>query len=329
MTDSNDRNDSIINRRQALGMTAALGAAALPLTAEAAAGRKKWRWSDEELQAKFKDPAWNRETSARIEGDTAPGKFVHGCATGVVIGVRDNEILKPLFGFDVFSGIRVIRQPNGDYQRLCRELVFYRDLATGEMLDEWTNVYTGEKVRVVDVANDPFNYVISDHWPDPPNYGGLNKEKPPRRPFLRDWRLANDNTVTMQSDIHLYYRNALDPAKWPRESAGPMNRVSELFRYVIRREDLEDPAKTHLPHQGVWNRVTPWLPWMLMGQAPGHILYAGTFGTIEKPEMAPAPVLRRVKERYPLYLTAPEKWVDPSLSSLEVYARDQKPAPAR
>jgi uncharacterized membrane protein len=330
MTDTNDTTDSLINRRQALGMAAALGASAVPLAAaEAAAGKKKYRLSDEELQAKFKDPAWNRETTARLEGDTAAGKFVHGYCTGMVMGVRDNEPLKPLFGFEVFSGIRVVKQPNGDYQRMCRELVFYRDLATGEMLDEWTNVYTGEKVKVVDVNNDPFNYVISDHYPDPPNYGGLNTVKPPRRPFLRDWRIFDPDTVVMQSDIHLYYKNALDPAKWPRESSGPMNRVSELFRYVIKREDLENPAKTHLPHHGVWNRVTPWLPWMLMGQAPGHILYAGTFGTVEKPEMVPAPVLRRVKERWPLYLTAPEKWVDPSLSSLEVYARDQKPAPPK
>ena len=42
----------------------------------------------------------------------------------------------------------------------------------------------GATVRVVDVANDPFNYVISEYFPDPPNYGGLNTEKPPKRPLL-------------------------------------------------------------------------------------------------------------------------------------------------
>jgi hypothetical protein len=328
MTKPRSTNPRTLSRRAALTLAAAAtGAAQLP--AARAAARPFKRSTDAELLAKFKDPIWNRETSARLEGNTAPGKFVHGYCTGMVLGVRDNEAVRPLFGFEVFSGIRVVKQANGDYQRMCRELVFYRDLATGKMLDEWTNVYTGEVVRVVDVANDPFNYVLSEYYPDPPNYGGLNKDKPPRRPLLRDWQLINEQTVTLTSDIHLYYRNALDPAKWPRESAGPMNRVSELFRYSIRREDVDNPALTHLPHSGVWNRITPWLPWMLMGTAPGHVLYAGTFSSVESIDRVPLAVKERVLSRYPLYLTAPEKWVDPSLSSLENYARTQKPAPVK
>ena len=214
----------------------------------------------------------------------------------------------------MFSTHRVLRQPDDSYQRLCRELVFYRDLKTGQLLDQWDNPYSGERVRVVDIANDPFNFRISEFFPDPPSYGGLNTAKPPKRPLLLEWTLVNDHTVTLDSDIHLYYRNALDPAVWPRESSGPMNRVSEFFRYFIRREDAEDPSKTHLPHNGVWSRVTPWLPWMLMGPDPGHVLYMGRFTSIERPEQAPPPRSSRgSRERFPLYLTAPDKWVGAEL----------------
>ncbi len=282
----------------------------------------------ERVPLAFDDPRWNRDMFARIEGDTAAGKFIIGTATGIVHGVRDGEAVRPLFGFEVFATHRVLRQPDGSFQRLCRELVFYRDLRTGDLLDAWDNPYTGERVRVVDIANDPFNFIISEYFPDPPSYGGLNQDKPPRRPLLLKWGLVND-TVTLDSDIHLFYPNALDPARWPRESSGPMNRVSEFFRYFIRREDAEDPALTHLPHNGVWSRVTPWLPWMLMGPAPGHVLYMGRFTSIERVEDAEPRVLARVRERYPLYLTAPDKWVEPSLSSLENYARTQQPAPVR
>ena len=105
-----------------------------------------------------------------------------------------------------------------------------------------------------------------------------------------------------------------------------MNRVSELFRYSIRREDIENDALTHMPHTGVWNRITPWLPWMLMGTTPGHIVYAGTFSSVPSVDWVPAPVAKRVRERFPQYTVAPEKWVDPSYSSLENSARTQKPA---
>lgn len=315
-----------LTRRSALQALA--GAAAVSSVACASNATSKVEPTETKIPLAFKDPVWNRETSARLEADIAPGKFVHGYVTGVVQGVRDGERVKPLFGFDVFSGIRVLKQADGSYQRLCRELVFYRDLVTGEILEEWDNPYTNERVKVVDIANDPFNYILSEYYPEPPSYGGLNTEKPPRRPFLRNWGLIND-TVTLDSDIHLYYRNALDPATWPRESAGEMNRVSEMFRYFMRREDVENPAMTHIPYNGVWNRVTPWLPWMLMGQSAGHIMYLGRFTTIKNPDDAPQPVIARVRERYPLYLTAPEVWEEPSLSSLENYARYQKPAPPK
>jgi hypothetical protein len=316
----------VVNRflsRRATLATAIGGLAGLVAGRAAAASRPA------RVPLAFDDPVWNREMLARIEGDTAPGRFIYGYATGIVHGVRDNEPVKPLFGFEVFATHRVLRQPDASYQRLCRELVFYRDLRTGALLDTWDNPYSGERVKVVDIANDPFNFVISEYFPDPPSYGGLNKDKPPKRPLRLAWGLANDDTVTLDSDIHLYYPNALDPARWPRESAGPMNRVSELFRYFIRREDAENPELTHLPHQGTWSRVTPWLPWMLMGPAPGHVLYMGRFTSLKSPEYAPPAVLARVRERYPLYLTAPDRWQEPSLSSLENYARTQTPAPPR
>lgn len=313
----------------AVGATAAMAVSSDAGAATEKSAKSRKRLSDDALKALFLDPVWNRETTARLEADTAPGKFVSGYCTGSVMGVRDNEPVRPLFGFEVFSSTRVVKQPNGDYQRMCRELIFYRDLKTGELLDKWLNPYTNEEVNVVDVANDPFNYVISDHFPDPPNYGGLNTVKPPRRPLLRDWVLLKDDTVLLNSDIHLYYKNALDPAIWKRESSGPMNRVSELFRYIIRRDDLENPELTHLPHTGVWSRVTPWLPWMLMGATPGHIYYKGTFTSVHGVENVPAVVAKRVRERFPQYQVAPEKWVEPSLSSLENYARTQKPAPVK
>jgi hypothetical protein len=36
-----------------------------------------------------------------------------------------------------------------------------------------------------------------------------------------------------------------------------------------------------------------------------------------------------VLAKFPQYQVAPEKWVEPSLSSLENYARTEKPAPLK
>lgn len=285
--------------------------------------------ADQRLLAQFADPLWNRETSARIEADTAPNKQVFGSAFGVLNAVIDGQKVKPVLRFDVFSTSRVLKQPDGSYQRLSREVVFYRDVETRKILDTWTNPYTNEQVKVVDIANDPFNYKISEFFPDPPSYGGLNKDKPPRRPLVLDWALVGEDTVTLDTDINLFYPSALQPDKWRRESPGKMSQVSEYFRYVIRREDVENPRLTHLPYVGTWVRITPWLPWMLMDQRQGHMVYVGTMTSRSTPDFIPADVLARVKERYPQYLSAPDKWEEPSLSSLEHYAREQRPAPLK
>jgi hypothetical protein len=317
-----------LNRRKVLRVAAGTALAG------AAAGCASTAPTEPALAAKrplaFTDPIWNREVSARIEAFADPKKFVYGSVSGVVAGVRDGEKVRPLMRFEVFSTIRVVRRDDGSYQRLCRELVFYRDLATGKLMDEWDNPYTGERVKVVDVANDPYNYVISDFYPDPPSYGGLNQEKkPPRRPYIRNWSVIDENTIGLESDIHLYYPSAMQPEKWPRESPGKMTRVSEQFRYFIRREDLENPALDHIPASGVWNRVTPWLPWMLMDQAPGHIIYTGNMCARAHTDLHPKDVMARVRERYPKYLVAPDMVEGPSLSSLERYALDQTPAKPR
>ena len=313
-------NPPSINRRRALGAAATAALAAPAIVAAQGGARRPLR---------FDDPVWNRDMKARMEAPVDPKKFSYGYVTGTVAGVRDGERVRPLMRFDVFSTIRILPQADGSFHRLCREVVFYRNLATGQLMDQWDNPYTGERVRVVDVANDPFNYKISEWYPDPPRYGGLNKDKPPRRPFLLNWNTLGPDTVTLETDIHLLYPSALRPEKWPRESPGPMTRVSEMFRFFMRREHMEDAGRDFIPSDGVWSRITPWLPWMLMDQAPGHIVYLGNMATRDTMELHKADVLQRVKERYPKYLVAPAVWEDPSLSSLERYAREQTPAAPR
>ena len=280
-------------------------------------------------QVRFDDPVWNREANARLEADTN-GSQVFGRCSGIVCGVRPAEAVRPLFRFEVFSTIRVLRQSDGSYQRMTKETILYADPTTGEMLDEWDNPYTGERVRVVDVANDPYNWIIASTV-QPPAMPGIvttGQAVPGGKPYLLDWTDFDDDTVIMTRDGHAYYPNRLEPATWPRESAGTMIQTSELFRYFINRADLEDPGKTHVPANGSWVRIQPWLPWMLMGQAPGHVLYDGVFRTYRDTKYFPAPVLARIRERYPQYMTAPSSWYGPNYSSLEHYAREQKPAPA-
>jgi hypothetical protein len=198
-------------------------------------------------------------------------------------------------------------------------------------MEEWKNPYIDETVKVVHVDNDPYNYTIDQYFPPPPEFGGLakNTEPPPKIPFILPW-MQNDDWLEMEIHIHLAYPNALQPDKWPRESAGEIAQVSEFFAHHVRAEDMQNEKLTTLPYRGTWNRITPWLPWMLMGQAEGNCQYACFMGTCDHPgDVLPRTVVDYAENNYAKYFDAPTKFEDIGLSSLENYALQQKPAPVK
>ena len=327
-----------INRRNLLkgfSTVGALGATALAMAASSRARADTAAAYGKSTGAAIKGPyldlttgSGNKIAYARLQGDTN-GKQKYGWYKGYVMGVRPDNKIDDLFGFEGFGVSRLEQREDGSIAKILREVGLYTDLRSGEVLETWKNPYLDEEVRVVPVANDPFNIVIRDFFPDPPAYGGLNKEKPPKIPFILPWIQRGDR-LDMEIHIHLHYPSALQPDKWVRESPGPMVRVSEMFAHHMKAADMQNPEMTKVPHHGVWNRVTPWLPWMLMGQTPGHCQYACFMGSGEDlEEVHSRQVLDYVEKHYAKYFQAPDKWEEPSLSSLENYAREQTHAPPK
>lgn len=273
-------------------------------------------------------PRGNREAFARLQGNLDPSKTKYGWYTGKALGVRPGEQVRDLVGFTGFSTARLLPNdgPDGGYKKVLREVGFYTDLRSGEIIEEWVNPYFNETVKVVPIANDPFNIRITDFRPEAPTYGGLNAARRERQPLLLPWSRRGD-ALGLFSHINLFYPSALQPARWPRESGNPFAQVTEIFLYNINWADMQNRRKTSVEYNGTWNRITPWLPWMLMGTTPGHIAYACYMGAYDDINRIDRKVLDYTARHFPQYLEAPDKWEEPSLSSLEWYARSQTPAP--
>jgi hypothetical protein len=272
----------------------------------------------------------NKLAYARIQGDLDFGKQKYFWFKGYVMAIEPQKKVVDLMGASGFGVIRLEQAPDGVIRRMCREVIVYTDLRSGEVLDDWKNPLTNETVKAVHVANDPFNYLIEDYWPEMSDFGGLNKEKTPRFPFILPW-YQHGSMAEMEVHVHLAYPSALQPDKWPRESAGPIAQVSEFFAHHVKVEDLQNEKITSLDYTGTWNRITPWLPWMLMGQRTGYCQYACFMGnTNNLEEILTRNVLDYCEKHYPMYFDAPTVWTSGhSLSSLEHYAKDQKPAPVK
>jgi hypothetical protein len=93
------------------------------------------------------------------------------------------------------------------------------------------------------------------------------------------------------------------------------------------RDALTDKSLPSIKTYGSWNRVAAWLPWMLMGQSPGHLFYRSHTLKLERVEDLPKDILAYTEKRFPKYLTAPTEWQSPNVSSFEMFAKDRKPKP--
>lgn len=272
--------------------------------------------------------AGNKVAWARLHADIDPAKQKHSWFRGYVMAARPGEPLLDLFGFEGLSTARIQVQKDGSYLKLLREVGLYTDLKSGDVLETWRNpLLDGEEVKVAPIANDPFNFVITEFGQGDPMNAGRGGGK---KPFQLPWRQRGE-WLDLEDHVHLRHPNRLDPEVWVRESSGPEVIASEMTVYHVRAADMQDRNVTGLKWFGTWGRQTPWLPWMLMGRTPGACLYSAMVGSGDDLEHVHSrKTLDYVEKHYPKFLQAPTDWDGaPNRSSLENYALQQRPAATR
>ncbi len=271
-------------------------------------------------------PRGNMIGAVRIWGNLKP-VTKHGYYKGWLFAIKPDQKVETIMGFEGFSSCRMIEQEDGTYQRLNREVGYYTDLKTGEIMEEWYNPYIDETVKIIPIANDPYNMKFQETFPRPPSQGGMNREAYEPRPLQLDWDVDGD-ALYLNQNVHLYHKNALDPETWPQESTGEYMQASELFQFLLSLKDMQNPELTSLPARGNWVRIAPWLPWMLMGQREGHLLYKARIARYDSLDRIPEHIVEYTEKNYPKFTEAPTEWVEPAqMSSFERYAIEQTPKP--
>lgn len=178
------------------------------------------------------------------------------------------------------------------YRIISREVLFYLDPKTGEVVDSWENPWTGETVDVMQVHNDPVN--------NGPNYALTADGKPsPSGP-----RREHGPFVFYQLEVPLFYTNPL--AGDYQDFAGGKYHAMEIFDFAALKSELYDTANpTALPILG-WVRISQWMPWMKMGSRSGIMVFNFMGGKLEGGfEELPDVIKNEIRENYPIYEDAP------------------------
>jgi hypothetical protein len=203
---------------------------------------------------------------------------------GSVYAFVPQERQRKLFKLLGMNVARCIKNKQGEWQLLSRELNYYLDPKTNQIVHRWENPWTGENVAVVHVANNPVQYVLS---------GNPSSE--------------NDGTnVTFVSDNLLTYPNVLAAdAKFKDYSPEQLYQGGEFFQLTTPVIELKNSTHAVKNMHIAWTRVGPWLPWMKMKGKPGYLVYSATGKKVANFE-ALSPLLKEeIKTRLPLYEEAP------------------------
>jgi hypothetical protein len=311
-----------LTRRDALAGLGALGAAAFAAPAVAAtspAGAP----AKGSLNLDFKKPEDNLTAWVKLVG-SLEGKETCGYFSGTQYANTDaQEVIKPLFRFAGFGMSRVTKMPDGRYQNLHREVVYYLDLKEDRIIDTWQNPFTGETVEVFHTHNDPVNSYYATKFKQrfgTPETGVQEVEFP----FILPWEVFGDRAAVSFS-VNTRWPTPLPPAKWPREHFGEWYRTSEYFQIHASMADINNPALPKVKTTGCWQKVAPWHPWMLMDNRPGGIFSVSNVWSLDGIHELPAYVREYTEKKWPKYLTAPTEWSEPNMTTWETYAREREP----
>lgn len=206
--------------------------------------------------------------------------------TGSIYSFVPNEPKKRLFKIVGMSVSRCIAKQENSWDFTSRELTYYLDPSTGEILHKWENPWTAEVVPVIHVANDPVQGHFKGSFPA---------------------KVDGDRT-TFVFDLFPTYPNPLaEDARFIDYSPNPTYQAAELFKLTVPTQDLLDAEKVSVSELFLsWDRIGPWVPWMKMGSRPGNLIYSATGLKVNGFTDLPQLLQDQINTRVPLYKDAPK-----------------------
>jgi len=220
---------------------------------------------------------------------------------GLRYGVVDARA-RLLFGMKVGMFQRFYRQPDGNFRLAMFELTYYTDLATGELLEEFANPYTGETNRVVHVRLGPELRGQTAH-------GMAN----PDNPLVHDYHSTLGPAVIHGDDI--WIPTDIDATiRFPKPTA-PEIRLNHYTTVHGRLADAINPDLVSAPATFAFQNILKWEPFMRMKDHPGHMMSRAAGRKLESVEQLPVDYRKMAERMHPKYIENP-------IAALEHLTRD-------
>lgn len=245
-----------------------------------------------EMTIDLDSPEGNLEALLKLQADTTGKDAISGFGGevwGWVPG-EGNQMLFRSYGI----GASHIEEVEDGVRFYHREVMYYLDPKTGEIINDWVNPYTGKRVEVMHILNDPVHRFYSLK-------GG-------RFGFPWPYSVVGDDLV-FRISVFSFRDSIMPQVDYPLHSANDKYQATELWTMNGRVSEIMDPKVTSASCVTAWTRVGQWLPFMEMGDAPGIMVYHSDSYKLRDGLDGLPPAIREYTEKnHPKYLESPKEW---------------------
>jgi len=208
-----------------------------------------------------------------------------------VAGEPDRKLFR-FQGMNVRQCVTVTDPVRGvGFRQVSREVLYYEDPTTGQIIDEWKNPWSGDTVKVLHIANDPVNFRAP-----------IFPQGADGKPYRSEVQTIGDQwwgTTT----VPLFYRNPL--AGDYQDYVGGTYHATEMFNFFGSVANLTSPGTTSASVSVAWARVSDWLPWMKMRGRAGVLYFNGAGVKLASYAEMPAGMRAAIEARNPSYKEPP------------------------
>jgi hypothetical protein len=214
------------------------------------------------VQARELPPAEAAEAWVRLKGD-ARGRITYEWVKGSAHALPDDARSQPLFRFESVTVRRFVPQSPGRWREVNYACRLYRDFATGAVIDQMVNPYTGREVPLTARCSaGPTVLYGPDRVTLERDIGFRSSALDvPMRLELTD---LGDRYV-LRREAHSEYRSA---------ATGQLRRETSVDVFSVEARAFRNARVTDLRADYHWSSVTQWMTDLGMGERPGRMLWS-------------------------------------------------------
>ncbi len=117
-------------------------------------------------------------------------------------------------------------------------------------------------------------------------------------------------------DIYPLYPSVLNKKEHGEFAQSDTYQAAEFFQFFVNKDDIQDTSLTSIPADISWSRLSPWMPFMRMGDRIGNLVFVCRGTKLEGGfKSLPAHIKDYVMSNKPEYDHAPDTWSEPNETS--------------